>query len=53
MMTIEMGHFSYEEMLRELGLFGLEKASEQTNCGLPMSEGSLQKRWRETVFKSI
>ena len=32
---------SYEERLRELGLFSLEKAPGRSHCGLPVLEGSI------------
>jgi len=36
-------HLSYEKMLRELGLFSLEKWGPGSHhCGLPILEGSLQ-----------
>ena len=34
-------HLSYEERLREPGLFSLEKAAERPHCGLPELEGSV------------
>ena len=34
-------HLSYEEWLRELGLFSLEKAVGRPHCGLPILEGSI------------
>jgi len=35
-------HLSYEERLRELDLFSLEKALGRPQCSLPVLEGSLQ-----------
>ncbi|GAB0195516.1 mitochondrial enolase superfamily member 1 [Grus japonensis] len=42
-----MEHLSYEDRLRELGLFGLEKRKllGRSNCSLPVPEGGLQERW--------
>ena len=34
-------YLSYEERLRELGLFSLEKALGRPLCGLPVLEGSI------------
>jgi len=34
-------HLSYEEWLKELGLFCLEKALGRHHCGLPVLEESL------------
>ena len=34
-------HLSYEERLRELDLFGLEKTPGRPHCGPPVLEGSL------------
>jgi len=37
--------FSYEERLRELGLFSLEKVLGRPACGLSVLKGSLEERW--------
>ena len=34
-------HLSYEERLRELGLFGLQKSLRRPHCGLPVLEVSV------------
>jgi len=41
---------SYEESLRELGLFNLEKAPGRPHCGLPVLEGSLQAGGEQTSY---
>ena len=35
-------HLSHDERLKELGLFGEEKALERLHCDLPILERSLQ-----------
>jgi len=34
-------HLSYEDRLRELGLFSMEKAPGRPHCDLPILDGSL------------
>ncbi|KAF4803234.1 hypothetical protein TURU_018464 [Turdus rufiventris] len=52
--TRGMEHPSYEEMLREFGLFGLEKRRLQSDLTVAFqSEESLQERWRETCGDRI
>jgi len=41
----------YEESLRELGLFSLEKAPGGPYNSIPVPEGGPQESWRETFYK--
>ena len=52
-MIRRLEHLSYEDKLRESGLFSLEKAPGRSNCGLPVPEESLQESWRGTVDKGL
>ncbi|GAB0186779.1 mitochondrial enolase superfamily member 1 [Grus japonensis] len=47
-------HLSYEDRLR-VGIVqpGEGKAPGRSNCGLPVSEGSLQESWRGTVYQGV
>ena len=45
-------HLSYEDRLRELGLFSLEKR--RPHCSLPVFEGGLKESWeRDSLSGSI
>ena len=43
----------YEDRVRELRLFNLEKALRGLYSGLPIPEGSLQESWRGTLSKHL
>jgi len=46
-------HLCYEERLRELGLFSLEKALGRPYCSLSTYKGGLKERQRETFYKGL
>ncbi|GAB0207915.1 hypothetical protein GRJ2_003257200 [Grus japonensis] len=50
-MRVKMEHLSYEDKLREKGLFCLEKRRLQG--GLPVPKGGLQEIWKGTVYKGM
>ena len=46
-------NFPYEDRLRGLGLFSLEKAPERPYSSLPVLKGGLQERWGGTLYQGV
>ena len=44
---------SYEDRLRELGLFSLERAPGRPYSSLPVPKGGLQERWGGTLYQQV
>ena len=46
-------YLPYEDRMRELGLFSLEKTPGRPYSGLPVLKGGLQERWGGTHYQGL